>query len=164
MRQMSDNDILIDAQRAEDAVSIMESLGFARDHGGKVHEVWFKPPVCSFELHRALFAPQPNPLLYDYYRDVKSRLIPIVGSQFGFRFSAADFYVYMIALEYTRYAGGSTGLRFPLDTYIHCGRKADVLDRAYIGKETEKLGISAFESKNRSLALIWDDGLFVIAL
>ena len=153
MRQMSDNDILIDAERADDAARVMESLGFAHSHGGQVHDVWFKPPVCSFELHRTLFAPQRNPLLYDYYRDVKSRLIPMEGKRFGFRFTDEDFYVYMIAHEYKHYTGGGTGLRSLVDTYVYCRRKADALDWAYIGQEIEKLGITDFEAQNRSLAL-----------
>ncbi len=153
MREMSDNDILIDAERADDTAPIMESLGFARNHSGRVHEVWFKPPVCSFELHHALFAQKSNPQLYDYYKDVKSRLIPMEGTRFGFRFTDADFYVYMIAHEYKHYAGGGTGLRSLLDTYVYCRRKADTLDWAYIAKEMEKLGIAAFEAQNRSLAL-----------
>ena len=57
MRQMADNDILCDPSRMSDVRSIMESLGFTTDssYGRSIHDHYYKPPVCNFEMHRALF-------------------------------------------------------------------------------------------------------------
>ena len=38
IREMADNDILIDGSRLKDIRRIMESLGYSYDHGGLVHE------------------------------------------------------------------------------------------------------------------------------
>ena len=155
MRQMADNDILIDASRTADVKAVMESLGFSSDGytGRSVHDHYMKPPVCNFEMHRMLFGPMHDARVYKYYQNVKSRLILNDGSRFGYHLSAADFYIYIIAHEYKHYSGGGTGLRSVLDTYVYLKKKGDALDWAYIAGELGKLGIADFESQNRSLAL-----------
>lgn len=56
MRQMSDRDILFDAERAEDVKTIMEEMGFSTEHfGTSHHDVYHKEPVSNFEMHSALF-------------------------------------------------------------------------------------------------------------
>ena len=154
MRQMADNDILYDASRAEDVKAIMEGLGFSTDKEyGRINcDHFAKPPVCNFEMHRQLFWPNPAFRFDGYYKDVKNRLLPDEGRNFGFHFSDEDFYIFMIAHEYKHYAGGGTGLRSLLDTYVYLDRKGEALDWPYIEGELETLGLTAFEEQNRSLA------------
>lgn len=152
MRQMSDNDILIDASRMEEAGAIMESMGFACDHRTSAHAVYNRPPVSSFELHRRLFVEMEDRRLCSYYSNVKERLLPMEGKRFGYRFSDEDFYVYMVAHEYKHYIAGGTGLRSVLDTYVYCREKGGSLDWQYIGRETDRLGIAEFERRSRGLA------------
>ena len=163
MRQMADNDILIDASRTADVKKIMEGLGFSSDGytGRSAHDHYMKPPVCNFEMHRMLFGPMHNARIAEYYLDVKSRLIQNDGCRYGYHLSDADFYVYMIAHEFKHYSGGGTGLRSVLDTYVYLKKKSDALDWGYISGEINKLGIAEFETQNRSLALhLFDmDGL-----
>ena len=160
MREMADNDILIDAARTADVKTIMENLGFSSDGytGTSVHDHYMKPPVCNFEMHRMLFRPIQNARIAEYYQDVKSRLILNEGSRYGYHLSDVDFYVYMIAHEYKHYSGGGTGLRSVLDTYVYLKKKGDTLNWAYICGELDKLGIADFEAQNRSLALHLFDG------
>ena len=153
MRQMSDNDILIDPSRVADDAAIMEGLGFALDHTGTTHVVYNKPPVSSFELHYRLFDEDQDHRFSAYYAEVKDRLIPDEGKRFGYRFSDEDFYVYMIAHEYKHYRSEGIGLRALLDTYVFLGKKGDGLNWTYVAEETEKLGIREFEERNRSLSL-----------
>lgn len=155
MRQMADNDILIDASRTADVKTIMESLGFSPEGytGRSVHDHYMKPPVCNFEMHRMLFGPMHDARIAEYYQDVKSRLILNDGSRYGYHLSDVDFYVYMIAHEYKHFSGGGTGLRSVLDTYVYLKSKGDALDWDYISGELDKLGIADFEARNRSLAL-----------
>ena len=153
MRQMADNDILYDVSRSEDLRNIMERLGFStdNDYGRGVHDHYFKPPVCNFEMHRMLFGVGHDQQLVDYYHDVKKRLLPDEGRNYGYHFSDEDFYIYMIAHEYKHYSSGGTGLRSLLDTWVYL-RKVP-LDMAFVAGEIEKLGIADFEAANRSLAL-----------
>lgn len=155
MRQMADNDILCDPARMSDVRTIMESLGYSTDStfGCSVHDHYSKPPVCNFEMHRALFGSGHDQRMTEYYQDVKSRLILNEGSQYGYHFRDEDFYLYMLAHEYKHYSNSGTGLRSLLDTYVYCIRKGKELDWSYIGEETQKLGIAEFEKDNRELAM-----------
>ncbi len=155
MRQMSDVDILYDASKTAEVRAVMEGLGFSSEGyaAPSLHDHYLKPPVCNFEMHRALFAPGQDPRLVAYYRDVKSRLIRDGGGSFGFRFSDEDFYIYLLAHEFKHYSYRGTGLRSVLDAYVYLKKKGDGLDWTYVAGELEKLGIGEFEAQNRSLAL-----------
>ena len=155
MRQMADNDILCDASRTADVRAIMESHGFEADkaYGRGAHDSFFKPPVYNFEMHRTLFSANHDKKIRSYYENVKERLKCVDGKEFERRFSDEDFYVYLIAHEHKHYSGGGTGLRSLLDTYVYILNKGKTLDWNYISGEIGKLGITDFESKNRSLAM-----------
>ena len=153
MRQMTDQDLLIDADRLGDADRIMKELSFQKIRFESSNEdVYQKPPVSVFEIHTALFSRQTAPELYACYRNVKDRLVRDEGSQFGYHFTPEDFYVYLIAhaWKHCRETGG-TGLRTLLDIYLY--RKREKLDEEYIGTETDRLGITGFEQKIRSLSM-----------
>jgi hypothetical protein len=155
MRQMSDNDILFDAGRADDVKAIMEQMDYSVEYFGKGnHDVYHKKPVCNFEMHRALFGEGHEDRLQEYYRNVKDRLVKDEGNRYGFHFTLEDFYIYMTAHEYKHYSGGGTGLRSLLDTYVYLRNVP--MDMSYVEAEVRKLGIDGFEKANRSLAL----GLF----
>ena len=156
MREMADNDILFDETRAEDVRRIMVDLGFSvEEFDERNHDVYYKKPVTNMEMHRSLFHKEHQDLCA-YYANVKNRLIPDESRAFGRHFSDEDFYLYMIAHEYSHYRFGGTGLRSLLDTYVFLKNKR--LDMAYIAREAEKIGISDFERKNRALALHLFDG------
>lgn len=154
MREMSDHDILFDATRAEDVKRIMESLSFTTKYfGTDNHDVYYKEPLCNFEMHRGLFGSFYDEKFYEYYAEVKSRLIKDDGNNYGYHFSPEDFYVYMTAHEYKHYSVGGTGLRSLLDVYVFLKKSEGLLDFDYVLSEMEKLELSEFEEKNRRLAL-----------
>ena len=155
MRQMSDNDILFDAEKAEDVHEIMESLGYETDIYDEGHrDDYRKLPMFHFEMHRVLFDEKTLPeSLYRYYRDARRLLIKDSGNNYGYHLSDEDFYLYMIAHEYKHFAWGGTGLRSLLDTYVYLKKHSAALDWDYITAESEKLGIAGFEKRNRALAL-----------
>lgn len=165
MRQMSDNDILVDASRAGEVRGVMEELGFTTEYFGvSNHDIYHKEPVSNFEIHTSLFSSGGDEKIFAYYANVEERLL---GDGYEKHMSPEDFYIYIISHEYKHYSGGGTGLRSLADTYIYLkkypmGPKtadsekagfACSLDQAYIEAETEKLGIAEFERQNRSLAL-----------
>lgn len=151
MREMSDRDILFDASRAEDVREVMVAQGFTvEEYGHYHHDVYMKPPVSNFELHRQLSDGMQGRSIEDYYINVKNRLLKDEGNAFGWHFSPEDFYVYMTAHEYKHHVGGGTGLRSLLDTYVYL-KNVD-LDMAYVTAEAEKLEIAPFEKENRELA------------
>ncbi len=150
MREFADYDILIDASRASDVKRIMENLGFTSKRSeNSAEDVYYKPPILNFEIHKALFNPSNSMELYKYYQDVGQRLEK--GQGFERHFTPEDFYLYLTAHEFKHYINRGTGLRSLLDTYIFL--KESSLNIDYISDEAEKLGIDIFEKQNRSLSL-----------
>ena len=150
MREMADNDILFDKERAKDLRELMKELGFTvESYGWSAHDVYYKKPVSNFEMHRELFSQFLD--LHKYYANVKDRLVTDEGRQYGYRFTDEDFYLYLVAHEYKHYSKGGTGLRSLMDTYVCLTSKT--LDMDYVQREAKKIGIADFERRNRELAL-----------
>ena len=157
MREMSDIDILFDADRTPEVRQIMEGLGFrTEEYEHYNHDIYKKPPLSCFEMHRSLFEEGARPEMYAYYKHVKERLVPDEGKRFGYHFTDEDFYLYLTAHEFKHYTDRGDGLRALLDTYVFL--RAKPLDMAYVAREAEKLGICEFEEKNRALAFHLFDG------
>ena len=152
MREMVDNDILIDKTRKQDVRQIMEGLGFTYMHGGYVHDSYFKKPLSNFEMHKQLFSQNVQKGLHDYYENVFDRLVKDEDNLYGYHFTDEDFYLYLVAHEYKHYAGGGTGLRSLVDLYIWLRAKESTMDRAYIDRELAKMGIQQYEKESRTLA------------
>lgn len=154
MREMADNDILFDAERAKDICRIMQELGFESQRFGMfAHDIYHKEPVSNFEMHRMLFSGMDNETCHLYYKDVEKRLIPDDERSFGRHFSTDDLYLYLTAHEYKHYRHGGTGLRSLLDTYVFLRQYGEALNMDYVAAEAEKMGIAEYEKKSRELAL-----------
>ncbi|MBR1456165.1 MAG: nucleotidyltransferase family protein [Oscillospiraceae bacterium] len=153
-REMTDFDILYDASRDGEMKAVMERCGFTAKRFGRGHQdVFFKEPVCNFEMHRCLFSTAHDEKFYTYYRDVKTRLLKDEGNACGYHFSPEDLYVYQTAHAAKHYSNGGIGLRALLDVFVMERHFAGTLDRAYIREQTEKLGITDYEENSRALAL-----------
>ncbi len=154
MREMADNDLLLNADKQEQSKEIMLSHGYTAEHYGvSNHDVYTKPPVLNFELHTTLFGSDRDETLYRYYADTKRLLRKDEDNNYGFHFSNEDFYVYMTAHEWKHYNGGGTGIRSLLDCYVYCKVKGDLLDWEYITAQCKQLEIADFEQKRRALAV-----------
>lgn len=178
MRQMSDNDILFDADAWERVEKHMCSEGYETESVGKGnHDVYQKPPVYNFEMHRSLYGRGNDERWVEYYSDIKSRLLsdqPEVvcdavhgasknttanqtesvnggNSSYGYHMSDEDFYIYIASHAYKHYSGSGTGIRTLLDFYAYLNAKEESLDFDYIQTECRKLGIMDFEKCNRRL-------------
>ena len=153
LREMSDCDVLIDLTKAEEVKTIMQELGFTVDSFGEDHhDVYYKAPISCFEMHRYLFK-ESHPM-FEYYVDIKSKLVLDEGSICRYHFKLEDFYVYIIAHENVHcdvYNG--TGVRSLADIYVFLKKYQETMDWAYVKRECQKIGIWEFEEKNRKLAL-----------
>lgn len=153
MREMTDNDILVDSSRMDEVVQIMKRLGYSGGEYQKDHDVVFtKPPSLVFEMHNRLFENEYHPLYAAYFQNVWERAIPIAGSACGFRMTDVDFYIYLICHMYKHYIYTGTGLRSLLDVYVFYKKHADTLDRAYLDAELKKLKLIDFERDIHTLA------------
>ena len=160
MRQMADNDILINPDRASEVKTIMTDLGFSvKSVGTGNHDIYYKQPVSNFEIHRQLFGLTQGDKIYPYFLQVMNRILPDEGTQYGRHFSLEDFYLYLIAHEHKHFSASGTGLRSLLDVYVYLKKHGNALNWVLIEQETEKMGLSPFEQQNRSLTLHLFDGL-----
>lgn len=154
MRQMSDNDILFDAAFRAKVKKIMLDLDFVcKYYGVGNNDVYFKAPVCNFEMHHELFSPTDVGNLYNYYSGVKNRIVKDDNNAYGYHFRTEDFYIYVTAHEYKHFSEGGTGLRSLADIYIFVQKFGNTLDRDYIQSESLKLEFSEFERQSRELAI-----------
>lgn len=153
MRQMADNDILYDAAFQKELQAYMQQSGYEAEMIGKEnHDVYLKPPVYNYEMHSALFGEHHREELYQYYADVKDRLVKDEGNGFGYHFTDEDFYLYITAHAYKHYSGGGTGLRTLVDCRVYLRAKGDTMDWQYIERECGKLGIADYEKRTKSLS------------
>lgn len=149
MREMSDNDILVDPTRMEDVRELMQALGYRCDTFGLYnHDAYSKPPTLEFEMHHALFEDNETLLFVTYYKAVKDRLIQ---DGCACRMTDEDFYLYILCHTFKHYVHGGIGLRSLLDVYVYL-RAHPQLDRSYIDKELHTLKLTDFERKMRILS------------
>ena len=178
MRQMSDNDILFDADAWERVEKHMLSEGYETESvGRRHHDVYRKAPVYNFEMHRSLYSKRDNERWVEYYSDIKNRLLSdqseVVcnavhgasenttanqtesanggNSSCGYHMSDEDFYIYITSHAYKHYSKSGTGIRTLLDFYAYLKAKEESLDFDYIRTECRKLGIRDFEKRSRRL-------------
>lgn len=151
MRSMSDNDILVDESRMDEISEFMISRGY-EIHGEEKNDIAFYKAPYNFEMHTSLYAHYHDKVFYDYYKDIKSKLIKTDNSNFEFNYTDEDFYIFMISHEYKHFIKRGTGLRSLIDIYIYNRMFYDKLDHKYIENECNKLGTTEFEKENRILA------------
>ena len=151
LRQMADNDILIEHARAVDVRTIMEKRGYRTvEFGNDADDIYQKEPIYNFEMHVNLFAEYVSKPFYEYYRNLWGKLAPKTEKTSEVFFTAEDFYIYLVAHEYKHFISGGTGLRSLLDIYLYL--RKENLNLNYVKDETEKMGIAEFEEQNRELA------------
>jgi hypothetical protein len=153
MRQMSDNDILVDPAGRDIVREIMHARGFTLKNEQDCVDEFLKEPVYNFEMHVGLFMGHQVGALADYFVDVKDKLQKDEGNGYGWHFRPEDFYIFLMAHEYKHYIRGGTGVRSLLDTYIFMKKFGASLDMGYLQKELTALGIEQYEKESRSLAM-----------
>ena len=145
MRQMGDNDILIDPAKNEEVYRFMMESGYqCQLHNQGNHDEFTRPPVYNFEIHRSLFKPETSPVMAGYYRDIHDRSIWDEGNQFGWHLSNDDFYLYLSAHAYNHFRGSGIGLRHLMDVYVYTSKHPE-LNWQYIEQELTKVGTLEFD-------------------
>ena len=156
LREMSDNDILIDASKEKQVREIMLGMGYVEDEKEdetSAHNVYLKPPSISFEMHKMLFAKLDGDDLFNYYSNDLDRILMRDGEgSCAFFFGDEDFYVFLVAHEYKHFKRCGTGIRSLLDRYVFLSKKGSVLDLSYIEDQLCKMKLDKFEKKTRDLA------------
>ena len=150
-RQMSDLDMLIPADKAQEAKKLMLELGYSTEafEDSPCHAGYLKPPYTEVELHVALLEEDKG-----YYDHVWDRAVPVAGYSGLYRLSVEDAYIfYMLHLnKHLKDAG--TGIRSVLDSAVYRKAYPD-MDCSYIQQEFKKLGLQDTAQRIESLADRW---------
>lgn len=159
MRQMSDNDILYDAAYQKKLRILMENLGYKTEaFGTSSHDVYQKPSIYNYEMHKTLFGKGGVKEKYQYYVNIKEKLILDSGKKYGYHFTDEDFYIYMTAHAHRHFSDGGNGLRCLVDCYVYMSKKEATMDWNYIFGELKKLKIDEFEEQCRIVSKkLFDD-------
>ena len=155
MRQMVDNDYLVDAEKCELIRDRMVADGYdVYVYGRASHDVYHKLPYGNFEMHKTLCTESLSDRFARYYSNVKERLIKDDTGEYGYHFTDEDRYIYFIVHAYRHYAiTGGTGVRTLMDAFIYDTKCGKTMDRAYIDRELKHLEILDFEISLRKLAI-----------
>ncbi len=155
MRQMSDNDILVDAGKRQEIYDFMTESGYEAVYFALEHPDTYQKnnKQFYFEMHHSLFFNvKRSKEAYDYYKDVKKRLIKKEGTEYGYCFKNEDFYVYIVTHSYKHFTECGVGIRSLMDSYVYRRAMSDKLDKEYVAKELEALGLTNFERVTSTLA------------
>lgn len=159
MREMNDNDILIDQNGRDQAKDFMLNRGYAikpNDKGviddkGNSDE-FIKDPFFYFELHKFLIEERYSPKQYDYFLSIKDRLIKDTDKEYGYHMSDEDYYLYMICHAHKHFSRNGMGIRFLMDEYVFLKEKGETLDNDYINEKIREFGLEQFDSDLRKVS------------
>lgn len=156
MRQMSDNDILIDESKRSKASEIMQKIGYEAYDTTQNSDDFFKEPYYTFELHRTLFDGESefSPRFENVWKNAKQD----EKNEYLYHMDKNDVYVYSVCHMYKHYTKFCCGLRFLVDNYLFIEKEGENLDFDYINSELEKYSLSDYERETRALAKKVFDG------
>lgn len=154
LRQMSDNDILIDEENRAELNEIMVSRGYSvYMYNDGNHDVYIKEPVYNYEIHVSLFGDNFDPKFKEYFSTAFDSAIKDAENGFSYSMTADYYYIYFKAHEYKHWRGGGTGLRSLVDTYVFLKSKQNSINEEKIKAELTKLGMYDYEQRVRALSL-----------
>lgn len=170
MREMSDNDFLVDGAGIETVHELMKNEGYYfKEHEERqfaVHDAFIKKPIYNFEFHWKLFSSKIfRGKGVEYFDNVKDRLIKKPGKDYEYYMTPEDCYIYVTAHAARHYEEKGTGLRTLADEYVYLKHEFPTLGpeggtdekgkecERYLQTELDKLGLKDFERVLRKLAL-----------
>jgi len=156
MRQMSDNDILIDEAKREEAALIMESLGYKAVDTTQNSDDFFKEPYYTFELHRSLFDEESE--FSPRFDSVWENAVQDENNEHLYHMSKEDVYIFGVCHMFKHYIKACCGIRFLVDNYLFLKKESEFLNWDYIENELAKHGLSDYEKQTKSLFLKVFDG------
>lgn len=117
-RSMGDLDILYEEKDFEKIKALMRESGYEyrTESAGSNHQIFFRPPVTTVELHRALLN-DTSPFA-EYYKDVWRRALP-TAEPFVCRLSREDEYIFLLIHGHKHFSGAGSGVRTVLDFWLY---------------------------------------------
>ena len=150
MRVMTDADILIRMEQYDAVRAIVTDLGYTEGEVADHAFVW-KGKTIELELHRRL-VPTTDADYYSYIGTGWQRAVHQQGHRYGLR--PEDMYLFLFVHFTKHYRGGGIGLRQAVDLWVWHRAYPD-MDRNYLARELEKLGLTVFHSHIMAMLDMW---------
>lgn len=158
LRSMADFDVLVKDYDSGVMQGWMEAQGYTADQvGAGHHDNFLKKPYMNIEVHRRLTIETEGPV-YQWTEDIWKRCVPAEGKKHIFAMTDEDFYIYHLIHMHKHFTQCGTGVRSVADIYIYLREMGEKLDRQYLDRELEKLGMRAFAERMEKLSRIWFEG------
>lgn len=155
MRRMGDIDILIREEKYEEYKKAIEEVGFTFNRESNNEYIFNKKNLLTVELHRYLITPG-NDDMFAYYgtgwRLAKKE------SEYMYRLSKEDEYVYMIVHFAKHYRDAGIGLRPVIDIWMYKNKNPDI-DMDYVFEQLEKMNLHTFAKNVFELTETWFGGV-----
>lgn len=166
MRVSCDVDILVRKEDMSRVREVMRDCGLTleAEADGEDHDVWKADPGVTIEPHKSLMGITD---FVGYFTDFWDKTLPIDGA-YRRRLSCEDEYIFTIAHIYKHFCLGGCGVKSITDVWLY-ERANPNMDREYISRELEKIGLKKFESVFSRLSKAWmgetcfDDDLTALA-
>lgn len=150
MRQMSDNDILIESPDKNLIFEIMKRHGYKIYSTSENSDDFMKPPFSAFEFHRTLFFEGND--FCPRFDNVWENGTSDKDNEFEYSMNLNDVYLHSVCHMYKHFSTAGCGIRFLADIYVFLKKENDNLDWNYINDYLEKHGILQYEKESKSLA------------
>lgn len=153
-RLMGDIDILIKEAQYENIKPLLVGMGLTKKVESDHELVWTSSNGLVVELHKRLI-PSYNDDYYSYYLNPWEKAI--YRSNHSFSMSKEDEYIYIFTHLTKHYRDGGIGLRHLIDIW-YFDMKHSLLNKTYIEKELNKLGLLEFYNNIVDTLDVWFNG------
>lgn len=154
MRCMSDVDVLIKVSQYPKIREIMTSLGYSEKTESD-HELIWTSSSMLLELHKRI-VPSYNQDFYAYFGDGWQLAHKVEGTKSRYKMTGEDEYIYLFTHFAKHYRDGGIGIKHMIDFHVFFNANRG-LNRQYIEKQLDALGLLAFEKNIRKTLSVWFD-------
>ena len=155
LREMGDIDILIPADKIQNACELAQSMDCKIISTVSHHVELQKRPYMNLELHTGLIAPTYE--YYEYYKDPWERAY-LQKDKFWYGVKNEDVYLYLLTHSAKHYYYSGTGIRSVIDIYLFNRAYRSSMNHEYIARELKKLNLETFAGQMEGLAEYWFSG------
>lgn len=153
-RIMGDIDILFKEAQYKNIKPLLTQLGFTEKVESDHELIWINNSRVIIELHKRLI-PSYNDDYYSYYLNPWTKASYQSGHSFSM--SKEDEYIYIFTHLTKHYRDGGIGLRHLIDIW-YFALKHSLLNKTYIDKELDKLGLLTFHNNIIDTLDVWFNG------
>lgn len=152
LREMSDLDILIPAEKLQQACELCEAMGYQTNSKVEHHVELRRLPYMNIELHMGLIAS--SYAYFEYYKDPWAKAY-LQNNNYRYAMRNEDLYLYFLTHAAKHYINSGTGIRSVIDIYVFNRAYRRSMDTQYIAQELKKLNLERFARQMEQLAQYW---------